>query len=167
MFPKKGPDITPLKDQLKAILSFKLIHSAKSVLEKLFWIIIAVGGTIYITYIVSRQFEYWNENPVLRLKGSKPLTEVKRPAITFCHSGAQKYAFIERFVNYIDINKSIPFEIYAIRNEVIKANVYMIKKQLQSPSVEVCNVRKNQVGLWEILKGSTVDKTKNSCVVMT
>ena len=94
MFPKKGPDITPLKDQLKAILSFKLIHSAKSVLEKLFWFIIAVGGTAYITYIVLRQFEYWNENPVLQLKGSKPLTEVERPAITFCHKGAQKHALM-------------------------------------------------------------------------
>ena len=80
MIPKKGPDISPLKDQLKAILSLRLIHSSKSVLEKLFWLIISLGGTIYISYIVARQFNYWNENPILELKGSKSLSKIERPS---------------------------------------------------------------------------------------
>ena len=176
MFPKKGPDISPLKEQLKAILSFRLIHSAKTVLEKLFWLIISLGGTIYISYVFQRQFEYWNDNPVLKLKGSKPLSRVERPAITFCHKGAQRYALIERFVNYVDVNKDIPKEIFEIRNEVIKAQVYKIKNMknprysggLTEDVVDICSFRyDDEFGRWKELSGfaKIMDKTRKRCMV--
>ena len=167
MIPKKGPDISPLKDQLKAILSLRLIHSSKSVLEKLFWLIISLGGTIYISYIVARQFNYWNENPILELKGSKSLSKIERPAITFCHKGAQKFAFVERFVNYIDVNKTIPLEIFQIRNEVIKAGVFKIGNTL-GKTVDICDLRKDYAGRWEQLKGfnKLADKLRKKCLVI-
>ena len=166
MVPRKGFDFVPLKDQLKAILSLKLIYTAKSVIEKLFWIIISLGGTIYISYIVFSQFNYWNENPVLITKGSMPLSELKLPAITFCHKGAQKFGFVERFVNYLDLNKTIPEEIFGIRNEVIKSYVLKITKNLGS-GIDFCGVRKDYAGRWILLKGFTLltDKTRKRCQV--
>ena len=163
---RKGFDFAPLKDQLKAILSLKLIYTTKSLLEKLFWIIISLGGTIYISYIVVSQFNYWNENPVLITKGSMPLSELKLPAITFCHKGAQKFGFVERFVNYLDLNKTIPEEIFGIRNEVIKSYVLKITKNLGS-GIDFCGVRKDYAGRWILLKGFTLltDKTRKRCQV--
>ena len=146
MFPKKGPDISPLKEQLKAILSFKLIHSSKHLLEKLFWLIIALGGTIYILYIVTSQFNYWNENPILVTKGSMPLANANLPAVTFCHKGMQKYALVERLVNHIDPTKNVPKEILEIRNEAIKAQVMKLNKDI--PDVDICSLQKARNGSW-------------------
>ena len=166
MLSKRGLDFVPIKDQLKAILSLKLIYTAKSLVEKLFWFIISLGGTIYISYIVISQFKYWDENPALITKGSMSLSELKLPAITFCHKGAQKFGFVERFVNYIDVNKTIPNEIFGIRNEVIKSYVLTITKNL-GKGIDFCGVRKDQAGRWILLKGFTLltDRTRKRCQV--
>lgn len=157
MIPKKGPDILLLKEQLKAILSFKLVTSSKSILEKLFWFIISFGGTIYITYIVCNQINYWERNPVLKTSDKFPLSKLKSPAITFCHKGIQKYALIERLGNYIDCNKTIPEEIYNIRNSAIKIQVNKIKSQmLTSRVIDFCQLQKKENGNWIIKESVSV-----------
>lgn len=146
-FPKKGPDILPLKEQLKAILSFKLMISSSSVLEKLFWFVISFGGTVYIIYILTSQFSYWEENATLITKGSKPLSDVKLPAVTFCHKGMQKYAIAEKLINFIDPQKEIPKEIFEIRNEAIKAQVMKFSNKF-GPNLDICALKKSS-GFWE------------------
>ena len=147
MIPKKGPDISLLIDQMKAILSIKLISSSKSVLEKLFWISIAFGGTIYITYIVTNQISYWGENPVLKTTDIISLSRLELPAITFCHKGIQKFALAERLGNYIDCNKTIPTEIFEIRTLAMRNQVSKISKQLKD-SFDGCLIRKDENGKW-------------------
>ena len=146
MFPKKGPDITPLKEQLKAISTIELISSTKNVLEKFLWFFIALGGTIYISKVFINQLNYWVENPILVTKGSMPLTDAHLPAVTFCHKGMQKYALVERLVNFIDPGKNVPKEIVEIRNEAIKAQLMKINKDL--PDVEICALQKAMNGSW-------------------
>ena len=149
MFHKKGPDISILKEQLRAILSIKLISSANSVLEKLLWTIISIGGSIYISYIVMQQFNYWNENPVLVTKGSKKLSDIALPAVTFCHKGMQKFSLVERLMNYIDPEKEIPDEAYAIRNTAIKSQFISASKELGfDNNYDFCHAIKDENGIF-------------------
>ena len=149
MFLKEGPDISPLMDQLKAILSLKLISSSKSILEKLFWSIIAFGGTIYIANIVTNQITYWDKNPVLKTNDIIPLSELKLPAITFCHKGIQKYALAERLGNYIDCNKNIPKEIFELRSHAIRNQVFKLPLQTAlQDNFDACLIRKDNQGKW-------------------
>ena len=149
MIPKKGPDISLLIDQMKAILSIKLISSSKSVLEKLFWISIAFGGTIYITYIVTNQISYWGENPVLKTTDIISLSRLELPAITFCHKGIQKFALAERLGNYIDCNKNIPKEIFELRSHAIRNQVFKLPLQTAlQDNFDACLIRKDNQGKW-------------------
>ena len=149
MFPKKGPDISPFKEQLKAILSFKLMSSSNHVLEKLFWFFISFGGTVYILYIMSSQFKYWEANPTLVTKGSLLLSNVTSPAVTFCHKGMQKYAIVERLLNHIDPAKEIPNEVLEIRNEAIKYQAMKLRDTTKIlGKIDICSLMKDTYGSW-------------------
>lgn len=153
MIPKKGPgpDFKPIQEHLKNILSLKLMTSTTNLLEKTFWFLIAFCGTIYITYIVASQFSYWEQNPDLKTRDVISISQLKQPAITFCHKGVQKYSVVERMLNHIDANKTIPMTIYEFRNEVIKAKA----RQLESTSgvgrgKEFCKLSKDSNGQWTV-----------------
>ena len=155
---KKEPDISPLIEQFKGILSFKLIISSKSKAEKLFWFLIAFGGTAYILYIVASQFIYWKDNPTLITKGKLSLSDIEPPAVTFCHKGVQKYALLERLGNFIDPTKGLPIEIINVRNEAIKAQLFQLKENF-SPRVDICYIRKvEDMALTTIIFGSPGEK---------
>ena len=162
---KALPDLSPLKQEINEILSIRLVNSTRYLLEKLFWLSIAIVGSVYIVHIVQNQLKFWNENAVLITQGTRKLSELKKPAITFCHQGAQKYAFIERFVNYIDVYKTIPKEIYEIRNQAIKLQVLKLKGQ--DVGDEFCDFRKDEHGMWKALTGfrKMTDKFRKRCLV--
>ena len=148
MIGKERIDITLFKDQFKAILSVKLITQAKNVFEQVFWSFIVLLATIYISYIMIASLNYWNENPRLVTKGSKPLSEMKQPAVTFCHKGLQKYAVVERLANYIDPAKEIPEQVYRIRNEGLKIHVHDFKSKFPFENRHnFCNLDKKN-GQW-------------------
>ena len=164
---KKVTHISPLIDQFKGILSFKLIISSKSILEKLFWFFIAFGGTAYILYIIASQFIYWNENPTLITKGKLSLSDIKPPAITFCHKGVQKYSLLERLGNFMDPGKGLPIEIINIRNEAIKAKIFELKGKFL-PRADMCYIRNDEEGQWvheQTLINGTSELSRN-CQVM-
>ena len=75
-----------------------------------------------------------------------PLANANLPAVTFCHKGMQKYALVERLVNYIDPTKNVPKEILEIRNEAIKAQVLKLNKDM--PDVDICSLQKARNGSW-------------------
>ena len=135
---KSKPDFTPVKKEFEEFTSIRLIKSTKNLIEKLFWFIIAIAGTIYIADLFINQVKYWNENPILVTKGSKSLTEVKAPAVTFCHQGLQKYALAERLANHIDPKKTAPTDVLKIRSEAIKAQTYKIQHGTHTPVDEFC-----------------------------
>ena len=53
------------------------------------------------------------------------------PSMTFCHKGLQKYGSIERLANFIDPEKDIPKEVFAVRNEFLKIQFQKIKNDLE------------------------------------
>ena len=109
----------PIIDQLKSFTTFDFIYNASNLLEKLFWAVIAIGGTLWIGYIVMLTLNHWNEHIFLVTKSTQELSELTAPAITLCSKGMSEYSLLERFANYIDPN-NIPEEVLIIRREAMK-----------------------------------------------
>ena len=140
--------INSLKEEFDGFSSIRLINATRNVLEKLLWLTIAVAGTIWIGDLFITQISYWNENPILSTRGSKALSDIKAPAITFCHKGTLKYSIVEKLVNYINIDKTIPIEIFQIRNEAIKTSSRKIGKDWPGGRSELCKIRREINGNW-------------------
>ena len=114
----------PLIDQFKNFTTFGLIYKASSLLEKIFWALFAIGGTLWIGEVVLYSVVHWNENPILVTKTSKDLSDIKAPAVTFCSKGMSEYTLVERFGNYLDpTNLNLPEEVFLLRFAAIKVYV--------------------------------------------
>ena len=145
---KDIPTFAPLKEEFHGFTSVRLIHATRNVLEKILWISIAIVGTIWIGDLFINQVNFWNENPVLATKGTKALSEITAPAVTFCHKGVLKYSLVENLVNILDVNKTIPSEIFQIRNEAIKINSNYLQKRFVWEKMGLCALSKNAKGMW-------------------
>ena len=69
------------------ISSLKLSIDAKSYIEKAFWFILWITGTVFMIVILNGQIISWNENPILLRKSMVDLSTIDFPAITFCFPG--------------------------------------------------------------------------------
>ena len=121
-----------VKEELTNIRTFDLITRTKSILEKIFWAIVAISGTIFIYHVVVLQLENWRDNPTLVTTVTKKLADMPLPAITFCHKGLQKYGLVEHLGNFINPATNVPKEILAIRNEVLKIQFKKMKEKMNS-----------------------------------
>ena len=121
-----------IKEELTNIRTFELITRTKSILEKIFWAIIAISGTIFIYHVVVLQLENWRDNPTLVTTVTKKLADMPLPAITFCHKGLQKYGLVEHLGNFIDPATKVPKEIVSIRNEVLKIQFKKMKEKMNT-----------------------------------
>lgn len=118
-----------LKEELRNITTLNLIANTSSILEKIFWALIAIFGTLFIYDVVYIQLDYWQENPSLVTKEILPLSHLPLPSITFCHKGFQKYGPVETLANFIDPDKKVPKEVLSIRNEFLKVQFLEIKQR--------------------------------------
>ena len=111
----------PLIDQFKTFTTFHFIYNAASILEKIFWALLAVSGTLWIGSMLQISIKHWNENPILITKSTKQLSELTGPAVTFCSKGMSEYTLVERLGNYLDPKSlNIPEEIFPMRAEALK-----------------------------------------------
>ena len=117
-----------IREELTTIRTLDLISKARSILEKIFWAVIAISGTIFIYDVVFLQLENWRDNPTLMTTVTKRLADLPLPAATFCHKGFQKYGVVEHLGNYIHPEKKLPREVLAIRNEFLKVQYQKINK---------------------------------------
>ena len=118
-----------LKDELRNITTLNLIASTSSILEKIFWALIAILGTLFIYDVVYIQLDYWQENPSLVTKEILTLSDMPLPSITFCHKGFQKYGPVETLANFIHPDEKVPKEVLSIRNEFLKVQFLEIKRR--------------------------------------
>ena len=72
-----------IKEELTNIRTIDLISRTTSILEKIFWAIIAISGTIFIYHVVVLQLENWRDNPTLVTTVTKRLADMPLPAVTF------------------------------------------------------------------------------------
>ena len=117
-------------EELTNITTLKLITSSRSILEKILWALIAIGGTIFIYNVVERQLDNWRDNPALVTKFTKKLADMPLPAVTFCHKGLHKYGLVEHLGNYIDPEEKVPKEVVSIRNEFLKVEFQKVKSRM-------------------------------------
>ena len=164
------PNKEAVKEELRNITTVNLIASTSNILEKLLWALIAIFGTWFIYEVVSIQFDFWNENPILTTRQMVKLSDMPLPSMTFCHKGLHKYGPVESFGNYIDPEKEIPREVIAIRNEFIKAQYEKIKVNLDGTNFceWLFDLKVHRREDNSILQGKTVDQIeilKSECLV--
>ena len=113
----KRLEVAELKEELNDISSYHRMLKSKNVLEKLLWISIALCGTGFIFHIVQNQLIYWNENQVLITKKSVALSEIEKPAVTYCNKALHKYGVAEKILNYYNGSE----EVMSMRNEILSS----------------------------------------------
>ena len=124
-----------LREELTNIRTLDLISRTTSILEKIFWAIIAISGTIFIYDVVVIQLQNWKDNPTLATTVTKQLQDLPLPAITFCHKGLQKYGLVEHLGNQIDPEKELPKEVLGVRNEFLKVQYQRIDEFLNGKTI--------------------------------
>ena len=130
MAPSNNAKIMTFKEELRKITTVNLLSNSPSILEKLFWIMIAFFGSFFIYQVFKTQLKNWSENPTLQTKTIIKLSEMPLPSMTFCHKGMQKYGVVEKLANLIDPEKEVPKEVLAIRNEFLKVQFQKINNKL-------------------------------------
>ena len=104
--------IQNLKQELLKIKTIELTTGASRVIEKLFWMTIAISGTFWFLYFMSFQFKLWNDNSTFRTDANLNLSDIGHPAVTFCSKTTNKYGIVERFGNYLDSNVKLDHEFF-------------------------------------------------------
>ena len=107
------PIIDKLKEEFLDIRTVNLISKTKTVVERLFWFLIALSGTIWFFYFMSYQFKIWNRNSIHITKANLNLSDLHYPAVTFCSKSANKYGVAERLGNYLNANANLDNEFYS------------------------------------------------------
>ena len=133
--------IEKLKEEILGFRTIGLIKSATLIIEKLFWLLIAMAGTLWFFYFMGFQISLWNTHSTKATKGQLKLSDIDYPAVTFCSKVANKYGIVERFGNHLDPHAKL-------KNE----DLAWLQKQLMNCSFtkHVANVKK-----WNGVKGKT------------
>ena len=91
-----------LKEEFLRVRSFELIKTTSYIIEKVFWFLIFLFGTIWFFYFMSTQFATWNQNNMVSSNAKLKLSDIKAPAITFSSRSANKYGIAERMGNFLN-----------------------------------------------------------------
>ena len=109
-----------LNYQFNNFTSIEFVRKASNLIEKLIWVIIAVGGTGYIGKLMYVQLFVMNSDPSILEKETISLLNLTYPAVTFCPKMTSDLAIVEGLGNYLNLSKGIPPEAIEIRNELVK-----------------------------------------------
>ena len=111
------PTTKSLKEEFNNIRSFSLLEKTGSLIEKIFWAFISLGGTAWIIYFIMTQFIQYDSNPIIITKDTWDISNIKLPAVTFCPKVTSDIAIVEQMANYINPKQKIPQSVLTIRNE--------------------------------------------------
>ena len=98
-------------DELRKISTVGLACTAKSLIEKLLWISLGGIGVGWLVFVLTNQFQDWEENAGIVTKGN---FQLPYPAITICPKVSTKYAIAERLGNFLNPSK-LPEELLSLR----------------------------------------------------
>ena len=85
-----------------AIGTLDLTCKASYSIEKVFWALIGVLGTVWAIYFIGQDVLHWSTNPTIITQSDVNLAEIDQPSITICPPGSTKFAIAERLGNYLD-----------------------------------------------------------------
>ena len=142
--------VEKLKEEILGFRTLGLIKSATLIIEKLFWLLIVILGTIWFIFFIGFQITLWNTHPTTATKGQLALSDIDYPAVTFCSKVANKYGIVERFGNHLDPHTKL-------KNDELS----WLQKQIMncSFSKHVENVKK-----WNGVKGQTNGMYNKFCL---
>lgn len=107
-----------LKETIVGTLS--LCFKANNIIEKICWLLMWILGSIYMSMIISDQFESWNLNPTITSRKWIDLSEVDAPAITFCHQGNTRLEAADRLLQAAGTNNE---KVKKLRNRFLKHSI--------------------------------------------
>ena len=107
-----------LKETIVGTLS--LCFKANNIIEKICWLLMWILGSIYMSMIISDQFESWNLNPTITSRKWIDLSEVDAPAITFCHQGNTRLEAADRLLQAAGTSNE---KVRRLRNKFLKHSV--------------------------------------------
>ena len=114
--------VTKIRQTTVASLKFSLDAGFK--IEKFVWLMVALGGTILMIFVVFYQVVSWQENPVLTNTLFVDLDKFDFPAITFCHRGNTRLDIMERLANSADPQSAT---VRNMRNSILRRSLTMIQ----------------------------------------
>ena len=77
--------IKVLEAELRGITTIDFVYKAANIIEKIFWLIILLIGTIWACYFITLQFQLWTEQPSIVTNAlNVDLADLNFPAMTIC-----------------------------------------------------------------------------------
>ena len=74
-----------LEAELRGITTIDFVYKAANIIEKIFWLIILLIGTIWACYFITLQFQLWTEQPSIVTNALDfDLADLSFPAMTIC-----------------------------------------------------------------------------------
>ena len=108
-------------DEVQKISTVGFACTSKIFIEKLLWITLGVIGLVWISFVLTVQFQDWEENAGVLTKRN---FDLKYPAITICPKVSTKYAIVERLGNYID-PLNLPEKLLSLKEDVFLCATYL------------------------------------------
>ena len=131
--------IESLKEELWNIRTLDLTRSTIKIVERVFWILVAISGTIWFFYFMSFQVQLWNKNSIFISKAKMKLADIDYPAITFCSTRANRYGVAERLGNYIDPSKKVDSEFLIwLRKTALNSSIHQEMHTYQEKYSKSC-----------------------------
>ena len=81
----KPRKINVLEAELRGITTIDFVYKAANIIEKIFWLIVLLIGTIWACYFITLQFQLWTEQPSIVTNAlNVDLADLNLPAMTIC-----------------------------------------------------------------------------------
>ena len=113
-----------IKEEIWTIRTIDLTRKAHHVLERLFWLLLAISGTVWFFYFMSHQVKLWNVNKIVVSKLRMKLSDLNYPAVTFCSESVNKYGVAEQLGNHLDAESYLNHDFLAwIRKYTISCSI--------------------------------------------
>ena len=155
--------IEKLKKEILGFRTIGLMKSATLIIEKLFWLLITMAGTMWFLFFVAFQINLWNTHNTVATKAQLELSDIDYPAVTFCSHVANKQGIAERFGNYLNPNAKLKDENLAwFRKQALNCSF-----EKQVPKVKKWNGVKNKMnGLYDkFCLSRPVEESSHTCEV--
>ena len=155
--------VEKLKKEILGFRTFGLMKSASLIIEKLFWLFIAMAGTMWFLFFVGFQVNLWNTHSTVVTKAPLELSDIDYPAVTFCSHVANKHGIAERFGNHLNPDAKLKDENLAwFRKQALNCSF-----EKQVPKVKKWNGVKNKKnGLYnKICLSRPVGESSHTCEV--
>ena len=126
-----------LKEELLKIKTFELSVKSGFSIKSLFWLTIALLGTVWFCFFMTGQVRLWNENKIVISKAQIGLADLKNPSITLCSKRVNKVGVADRFGNYLNPKSKVDNKFLSwIKKSAIKCAAQKIEVDMEEHNIK-------------------------------